>query len=52
MKQTLGYMEKCGTEEGHLVVFDRRSEECRGDDGEADENGPRQDRRGVAVWTL
>ena len=25
VKQTLGYMKKCRTEEGHLVVFDRRA---------------------------
>ena len=26
VEQTLGYMAKCGAEEGHLVVFDRRGE--------------------------
>ena len=29
VKQTLGYMARCGAEEGHLVVMDRRSEERR-----------------------
>ena len=61
VKQTLGYMKKCRAEEGHLVVIDRRSEECgrsegaenRGDgEGRADGSGRRQDGRGVVVWTL
>ena len=61
VKQTLGYMAKCGAEEGHLVVFDRRSEERRrtegvegrrAGEGDADGNGRRQDGRGVAVWAL
>ena len=29
VEQTVGYMEKCGAEEGHLVVIDRRSGEPR-----------------------
>ena len=63
VEQTLGYMEKCGAEEGHLVVIDRRTgaeerprsegvEDRRGGDGEADGSGRRQDGRGVVVWTL
>ena len=54
VKQTLGYMAKCRTEEGHLVVIDRRTgaEERRHGDGEGDEGGRRQDERGVVVWTL
>ena len=54
VKQTLGYMKKCRTEEGHLVVIDRRTgaEERRHGDGEGDEGGRRQDERGVVVWTL
>ena len=63
VEQTLGYMAKCGAEEGHLVVIDRRAgEEGRGrsenaeehGDGEggADGSGRRQDGRGVVVWTL
>ena len=63
VKQTLGYMKKCGAEEGHLVVIDRRAgaeerrwnegTEDRGDgEGEADGGGRRQDGRGVVVWTL
>ena len=63
VEQTLGYMAKCGAEEGHLVVFDRRAgakERGRsevtadrrvGEDG-ADGSGRRQDGRGVVVWTL
>ena len=49
MEQTLGYMEKCNAEEGHLVVFDRRKEpsarERLGEDLE-------RDGRRVTVWTL
>ncbi len=62
VEQTLGYMEKCGAEEGHLVVIDRRGEERRRSDGtqaprsgEAAAGGSgehRQDGRKVAVWTL
>ena len=61
VKQTLGYMEQCGAEEGHLVVMDRRSEERRRSEGvaeprdgagEADGGGRRQDGRGVVVWML
>ena len=63
VEQTLGYMAKCGAEEGHLVVIDRRAgaderrrsegtEERRGGEGAADGSGRRQDGRGVVVWTL
>ena len=63
VKQTLGYMAKCGAEEGHLVVIDRRAgteerrrsegaEERRGSEGGADGGGRRLDGRGVVVWTL
>ena len=54
VEQTLGYMAKCGAEEGHLVVIDRRAgaEERRGGEGGADGSGRRQDGRGVVVWTL
>ena len=56
-------MEKCGAEEGHLVVIDRRTgaeerwrsegvEDPRGGEDEADGRGRRQDGRGVVVWTL
>ena len=45
VEQTLGYMKKCGAEEGHLVVFDRREEPAAPRLGGARE-------RGVAVWTL
>ena len=50
IEQTLDYMKRCGADEGHLVVMDRRSDAPRQDDGgtlgEAD-NG-----QGVAVWML
>ena len=54
LKQTLGYMEKCRAEEGHLVVIDRRTgaEERQGGEGGADGSGRRLDGRGVVVWTL
>ena len=52
VEQTLGYMAKCGAEEGHLVVIDRRSEDRRGGEGVADGGGRRQDKRGMVVWTL
>ena len=63
VKQTLGYMAQCGAEEGHLVVMDRRSEERRRGDGEADGSGQqregegarserRHDGRKVVVWKL
>ena len=67
VEQTLGYMEKCGAREGHLVVIDRRSEERRRGDREAGGSGPRpegeearneaasgrrQDGGEVVVWTL
>ena len=54
VKQTLGYMAKCGAEEGHLVVIDRRAgaEEHRSGEGGADGSGRRQDGHGVVVWTL
>ena len=50
VEQTLRYMARCGAEEGHLVVIDRRAgaEERRHGEGAED----RQDGRGVAVWTL
>ncbi len=63
VKQTLGYMAKCGAEEGHLVVIDRRAgaeerrrsegaEDRRDGEGGADGGGRWQDGRGVVVWTL
>ena len=57
----MGYMEKCGAEEGHLAVIDRRGEERRhGDGAEEPRSGEtwagaserRQDGRKVTVWTL
>ena len=58
VKQTLGYMKKCGAEEGHLVVIDRRGEERRRTEerrhghGEAGGSERRRDGQEVAVWTL
>ena len=63
VKQTLGYMKKCGAEEGHLVVIDRRAgaeergrsdgvEDRRSGEGAADGSGRRQDGRGAVAWTL
>ena len=53
VKQTLGYIEKCGAKEGHLVVIDRRSEAAsQGRSGETGAGGNRLDERGVAVWML
>ena len=51
VKQTLDYMEKCGAEEGHLVVIDRRTgaKERRRSEAEAEGRGRRQ---GVVVWIL
>ena len=49
------YMKKCGAEEGHLVMIDRRAgaEERRGNQGEVGGSEERrQDGRKVAVWTL
>ena len=67
VKQTLGYMARCGAEEGHLVVMDRCSEERRrgearrrgegaearrDGEGEAEGDGRRRNVRGVVVWML
>ena len=63
VKQTLGYMEQCGAEEGHLVVFDRRTGKRRRGGGKAGESESRpegeearserrQNGRKVAVWKL
>ena len=52
VEQTLGYMARCGAEEGHLVVMDRRSGERRDGEGGAGGGERRQEGRGVVVWTL
>ena len=55
VEQTLGYMAKCGAEEGHLVVIDRRAgtDGRRVGEGGAGGSERRQDgRRVVVVWTL
>ena len=48
VEQTLGYMAKCGAEEGHLVVIDRRG----GEDEAGGSEERRQDGRKVVVWAL
>ena len=48
VEQTLGYMEKCGANEGHLVVMDRRGKERRQDDGAK----AQRDDGSVRVWLL
>ncbi len=50
VERTLGYMAKCGADEGHLVVIDRRAAAEERRSGEA--GGDRQDERGVTVWAL
>ena len=58
VQQTLDYMARCGAEEGHLVVVDRRrGERGRGGGveerrGGAGEDERREDGRKVVVWTL
>ena len=52
IEQTLEYMAKCGAEEGHLVLIDRRGEERRRGDGETDGHERRPHRGNVAIWTL
>ena len=63
VEQTLDYMEKCGAEEGHLVVIDRRTgaeegrrseseREGRDGNGAAGRDERRQDGRKVLVWTM
>ena len=52
VEQTLGYMEQCGAEEGHLVVIDRRSEDQRRSDGEAGGHERQPNRGNVTIWTL
>ena len=51
VKQTLGYMKRCGAEEGHLVVIDRHAgaEERGRSDGVEDR---RSGEGGAVVWTL
>ena len=59
VEQTLGYMEKCDAEEGHLVVFDRRAAR---EPAAREEAGPlarhllgeerERDGRRVTVWKL
>ena len=51
VEQTLGYMQQCRADEGHLVVMDRREGQRR-NDGDVDENNDERDDRGIAVWML
>ena len=51
MEQTLGYMQRCRADEGHLVVMDRREEQRR-NGADVDENNDKRDDRGIAVWML
>ena len=48
VEQTLGYMEKCRAEEGHLVLFDRRDDAEKRTPGKGEAHGTSQ----VTVWTL
>ena len=65
LEQTLGYMEKCGAAEGHLVVFDRRGTSAARKEPTTESapvpaaggtrsrvSGTDEDGRGVAVWML
>ena len=56
VEQTLGYMEQCNAEEGHLVLFDRRSAETArkraARDGASPDEERERDERRVTVWTL
>ena len=53
LEQTLGYMQQCHAEEGHLVVMDRRSEAPQRDgDSEAGGSDHQRDESGVMVWML
>ena len=64
LNQNRGYMAQCGAEEGHLVVFDRRTGKRRRAGGEAGGTGSprpegekarserRQDGCKVTVWKL
>ncbi len=54
VEQTLGYMEQCGAEEGHLVVIDRGdgSARQRPDEQKSSSEGGAGDGRRVTVWRL
>ena len=49
--QTLGYMAQCSSKEGHLVVFDRRSE-SRGESADDAQRSERVADGRVTVWRL
>ena len=48
VEQTLGYMNKCGAGEGHLVLFDRREEARRPEPARNEPQGAGR----IAVWIL
>ena len=56
VEQILGYMAQCSAEEGHLVLFDRRSAEAArkraAHDGAPPDEERERDGRQVTVWTL
>ena len=51
VEQTLGYMEKCHAQEGHLVVIDHRAERA-GPSGDETRREHRRDGSKVVVWVL
>ena len=51
VEQTLGYMERCRAEEGHLVLIDRRAERPESQ-GPTERKARPDDGRRVTVWTL
>jgi len=50
LSQTTNYMDKCGTDEGHLVIFDRSKEKTRDEKIFQREEICRQ--RKVKVWGI
>ena len=50
VEQTFGYMAKCRAQEGHLVVFDRRTDKPAGQAIDPEEH--RRDAGSVALWLL
>ena len=50
MEQTAGYMDRCGSQAGHLVIFDR-SEEKRWED-KIFRHEERMDDRTITVWGM
>ena len=50
LEQTAGYMDRCGSQAGHLVIFDR-SEEKRWED-KIFRHEERMDDRTITVWGM